>query len=506
MGSAELAERFAVGLPVGPKKRVLLDPLGFDATGKPSERFAEFCAEFLLIPKGKGVGTPLRLRDWQVALMASVMDPQPRPSIAGFMLPRGSAKTTLMAAWMLFELYEGPDGNQLVCVAVDERMAHLLFETAADMVRLSPELSSRCVVFRDRLEVPGRRSTFTALPAEAKRLEGLGNFSLAIADEIGVISRDTWQTLLLGLGKVENATVVGIGTPSASDDSVLLDLRQYGQDNPDDPTFVWREYSADEFTTTHPVGCRHCWELANPALGDFLSESAMVALLPPKTTEGAFRRARLCQFVPENTAPFIPADVWRDLDNGEVIPDGTECVLALDGSFGGSNADTTALLLATVSPEPHCMTLRVWESDGTPGYRVNVLEVENEIRAAVKRWQVKELVLDPFRWNRTGQVLSDIVTVSEFPWSPARVTKATTDLYSAAVNGKLTHSGDETLTRHVMAATVVETADGGLKIGKTSRKRSAQKIDLAACLVMAYSRASWLGTRPKKRSKTYSFR
>ncbi|MDZ4233224.1 MAG: terminase large subunit [Dietzia sp.] len=486
-----------MGLPVGPKKRVSLDPLGFDATGKPSERFAEFCETYLTVPKGHGVGEPVRLRDWQVGLMASVMDPEPRPSIAGFMLGRSSGKTHLMACWMVYELFCGPEGNQLVCVAVDERQAHLLFETAAAMVQLSPELSARCVLFRDKMECPGRRSTFSALPAEAKRLEGLGNFSLAVADEIGVIGKDTWTTLLLGLGKVENATVVGLGTPSVSDESVLLDLRRYGQDHPDDRTFVWREYSAAGFED-HPVDCRHCWRLACPALGDFSSEAAMTALLPPKTPEGAFRRARLCQFVPENEHPFIPADVWRDLGTGESIPDGAEVVLALDGSFGGANADTTALLLGTVSPQPHFQTLRLWESDGTPSFRVNVPEVEDEIRAAAKRWQIKELILDPFRWNRTGQVLSSVVAVSEFPWSPARVTKATTDLYSAATNGNMTHSGDEPLTRHVMAATVVETADGGLKIGKTSRKRSAQKVDLAACLVMAHSRAVWLGTRRKR--------
>lgn len=411
-----------------------------------------------------------------------------------------------MAAWMLFELFCGPEGNQLVCVAVDERQAHLLFETAAAMVSLNEGLSSRCVVFRDRLEVPGHRSTFTALPAEAKRLEGLGNFSLAVADEIGVIARETWQTLLLGLGKVENATVVGLGTPSASDDSVLLDLRQYGQDHPEDETFVWREFSADEFRE-HPVDCRHCWELANPALGDFLSEPAMVALLPPKTTEGAFRRARLCQFIPENECPFIPADVWRSLSTNEPIPEGADVVLALDGSFGGANADTTALLLATVSAEPHFMPLRVWVPDGTPGYRVNVAEVEDEIRLARVRWNVRELVMDPFRWNRTAQILAaEGLTVSEFPWSPARVTKATTDLYSAATNGKMTHSGDEMLARHVMAAIVVETPDGGLKIGKTSRRRNAPKIDLCSCMVMAHSRASWLGTRPQKRYRTVGFK
>jgi phage terminase large subunit-like protein len=66
----------------------------------------------------------------------------------------------------------------------------------------------------------------------------------------------------------------------------------------------------------------------------------------------------------------------------------------------------------------------------------------------------------------------------------------------------MTHSGDKTLTDHVMAATVIEN-DGGLRLGKTSRKRTAQKIDLAACLVMAHSRTTWLAGVKKKRA--YSF-
>lgn len=149
-------------------------------------------------------------------------------------------------------------------------------------------------------------------------------------------------------GKRPESTVIGVGTPSASSDSVLLDMRQYGLEHPEDLSFVWREFSAAGFED-HDVDCRHCWTLANPAMSGpdpFLAEDAMTALLPPKTREGSFRRARLCQFVGENLAPFIPADVWDSLSTGESIPDGTPVVIALDGSFSD---DTTALLLGTVS-------------------------------------------------------------------------------------------------------------------------------------------------------------
>ena len=115
------------------------------------------------------------------------------------------------------------------------------------------------------------------------------------------------------------------------------------------------------------------------------------------------------------------------------------------------------------------------------------------------------MVADPFRWGRSLQVLAaEGLRVTEFPWSPSRLTRATTDLFSAATGAKFTHSGNETLTAHVLAASVIET-NGGLRIGKTSRRRSALKVDAAAALLMCHSRCVWLGTRKTKPRRTVSF-
>ena len=94
--------------------------------------------------------------------------------------------------------------------------------------------------------------------------------------------------------------------------------------------------------------------------------------------------------------------------------------------------------------------------------------------------------------------------VVEFLHSPAWLTAATGDLYSAAVNGRISHSGDRQLAEHVVAAVIVEDARG-IRLSKASRSRAAKKIDLAACLVMAHSRATWRATH-KKRKRAYSFK
>lgn len=304
-------------------------------------------------------------------------------------------------------------------------------------------------------------------------------------------------------GKRERSTLIGIGTPGPSEDNVLARLRAYSRDHPEDTSQVYVEHSAAGFEN-HPTSCEHCWELANPALDDYLHRDALRALLPPKMTEAHFRRARLCQFVGPVENALFDADTWDDLLNAEPIPDGEEVVIALDGSL---KDDSTALVVGSVAKVPHFDKLGVWEKPpGEDSWRVPVFDVEQAIRDAAKRWRVREVAYDPYLWTRSAQALeSEGLPMVEFRQSPARQTAATTDLHSAGVNGRLTHSGDPDLRRHVLAATVLETDNGGLRIAKASRSRHAPKIDLCTSLMMAHSRASWLAAQQKPRKRTVSF-
>jgi phage terminase large subunit-like protein len=108
------------------------------------------------------------------------------------MMPRGQGKSTLVAALGLYDLMEGDEDASVVVAATDERQAGIVFSTAVRMVELSEDLSSRVQVFKDRLVVPARGASFVCLPAEPKRLEGLDP-TLAILDEVGVISRDVYE-------------------------------------------------------------------------------------------------------------------------------------------------------------------------------------------------------------------------------------------------------------------------------------------------------------------------
>src|SRR5829696_7278542 len=76
----------------------------------------------------------------------------------------------------------------------------------------------------------------------------------------------------------------------------------------------------------------------------------MVALLPPKLRESTFRRARLGQWVDGTDEPWLPPGLWDARATGASIPDGTEVVVGLDGSF---SQDGTALVVVTIAEHPH---------------------------------------------------------------------------------------------------------------------------------------------------------
>lgn len=431
-------------------------------------------------------------------MVSAVFDPEIRPRTAGFMLPRGSGKSTLLAAIGLWELFCGGEAATIAVVASSREQAGLIFRAARRMVELSPDLLSRCQIGKERLYIPVRDAVLECLPAEGPALLGL-DYTVALLDEAGVVSRDTYECLSGAQLKRPISTLIAIGTPGPDPtDSVSTDLRDMHAELGDE--FVtWREWSANDFQH-HPADCRHCWKLSNPALGIFQAEDAMIRALKSRR-ENTFRRDHLCQLVNDTTGMFLPAGVWDELSTGKPIPKGARVVVAVDSSL---TEDSAAIVIGTVSPTPHFDLWGLWEKPpGDNNWRVPLAEVEDRIRQACKKFRVVEIVADPWGLSRTLQILeSEGMTVSEFPWSPSRLVAATTDLYNAALNGNLSHSGATKLADHVGNAVAFH--DGrGVRIAKANRSRHARKIDACAALLMAHSRATWHGTRKQHRYKSF---
>jgi phage terminase large subunit-like protein len=199
----------------GPKPAVDSSPLSLRGSARRELAVARFAFDHIRVPRGHGVRKPFRLRPWQRELVALTWDARPRPRVAGWMLPRGQGKTSLVAVLALYELFAGTDGAQVVVVATDERQAGLAFRAAVRMVELNPDLERRVQLFQNRMVVPKRGASFQVLPAVPKRLEGL-DYTLAILDEAGRIDRDVFEVVTLATGKQRASVALAIGTPGPS--------------------------------------------------------------------------------------------------------------------------------------------------------------------------------------------------------------------------------------------------------------------------------------------------
>jgi phage terminase large subunit-like protein len=270
-----------------------------------SARAVRFIQRHVLVPKGTGARRPLRLRPWQREIIHGVLD-EPRPRQALVSIPAGNGKSTLAAALGLYGLLaDGVEGAQVLVVASDEPQARIIYATAARMVELHQDLADRVQVFKDHLLEPRTNSVFMALPADPGALQGWDP-SLAIVDELHVVTDDTFEAMAARAGKREQSLLLAISTPpkAGQDDSVMRRLVDHGREG-GDPSFYFREYAA-------PAGCalddEQAWAVANPALDDFLHRDALRATLPPKMRENAFRRYRLGQWVSveEPGSPMVP--------------------------------------------------------------------------------------------------------------------------------------------------------------------------------------------------------
>jgi len=465
------------------------------------DRVIAFIEEFCRLPKGgfgATAGAPIRLRPWQRQIVHSIYSADRRPRQGVVSVARKNGKSLLAACLALYHLLaDGVESAEVVIVSSDERTARVIFNLCRRTVELDPRLSGVLQTYADKLVHPASDSVLEALPGEWSRLQGR-NPSFVVADELHVMSADVWDALTMAGGTRSAPLILGISTECDDDDQNLMArLVEHGRDG-EDEDFFFTEFTA-------PVDCavddREGWAAANPMLGDTLDPDHLAAMART-SRESRFRRFHLNQRVSIDGA-WLPAGAWESCADPTVsIPDGAEVVLGLDGSF---SQDCTALAVVACGGVPHVDLVELWEaSEGHPEYRVPIADVEEAVRQACKRWKVREVAADPFRWQRTLQALdAEGIPVIEYPQSPARMSPATSRFYTAVTNGGLTHSGDLRLARRVRNCVLREDARGA-RLSKAS-KDSHRRIDAAVSCLMAFDRATVAPPAAPKVYHVYEF-
>jgi phage terminase large subunit-like protein len=478
--------------------------------GKRGRLAVEFIEAFGVITKDSVAGrqgTPLVLRDWQKELIRHVYAEDDtgnlRHRICLLGLPRKQGKSAVASSLAIYDLLFGANGGEVYSVAAEKEQARIVFADAKRMVEANPELLEMVKLYRDAIEVPHTSSVYRVLTAENLSKEGL-NPTLTVFDELHAQkNRELFDVMSLAMAARPTAHLIAITTAgtrsdSTGQDSIAHTLYQYGQrlarGEEVDPTFfmAWYEAPADSDYREPDT-----WRIANPGLGaegagDLCSLEDFVSSVR-RTPEAEFRTKRLNQWV-NSQIGWLPSGAWELCQaDFELDPD-AEYVLGFDGSFSGDASVIVGCTYPTDETPARIFMVKAWEKNlniHDDNWRVDIAEVERTIVEFCQRYpKVREIACDPFRWQRSMAVLSELgLPIVEYPsTSPARMIPACQKFFDAVSDNTLEHDGDPTLARHLDNA-VVKQDSRGVRIVKEARN-SPRKIDAAVAAVLAFDRAT----------------
>jgi phage terminase large subunit-like protein len=465
------------------------------------------------VPKGPAVGRPVRLLDYQRQIVGDIFDTPTRRAIVS--MGRQNAKTTLCAYLLLLHLV-GPRhqvNGLLVSSALTREQAAILFDAAAKITRLSPELEA-VIDIAEHTKVLRCRdlgTMYRALSADALPQLGLSPFFI-VHDELGGVEgpySKLYDVLESGSAVQADPLSLIISTQARSDGDLLSRLIDDAATGADPRTrlFLWTAPpEADPWD-------EETWRMANPALGHFLrieevrGQAETAKRMP--SMEASFRNLILNQRV-DATSQFVSASVWRA--NGEA-PGALDGAVVDGGLDLSSVHDLTALVLVAEDGSVHVFAwlpedgieeksrldkveYAQWARDGhlltTPGKAINYDHVARELRAIFNRCTVRRLAFDRvfmkflrpclIRAGFTEKEIDDKFV--EHGQGFIGMAPAIRELEVRLLEGRLKHGMHPVLTMCAANAAVV-TDDAGNR--KFTKRKSIGRIDALVSLAMAVS-------------------
>jgi phage terminase large subunit-like protein len=450
--------------------------------------------------EGDRYGEPVILELFQKILLCWIFELRPdgrrRYRRVLIETPKGAGKTPL-AAWVGAYMLATQHSAVIPVAAASYEQAELLFGDLRACVSESPTLSRVMVPFEAEIQLadgPGRAYKVAAIAGTNDGQRPSTFLADEIHEWIGPNRERVHLVLSNGCTKRVSSLAINVSTPGWDKQTVAGRLHDYGvrvnagEVVDDEFLFVWWGCPADRFDLSTVEGLHAAIRAANPAADKFVNV-ADVAARYHQIPEAEWLRYHAGLWVPA-AAAWLPAGSWDSCAApGVTIPDGTDVCLGFDGSV---NNDSTAIVAVSCAPVPHIVVVECWERPEGPagdGWRVPIDDVEQTIRDACRRWRVKEIAADSYRWEASLQRLeSEGLPVVRFPQTAAHMAPATARMYQAATNAGLTHDGDPRLARHVANA-MLKAGPRGAWLTKET-KYSTRRVDLAVATVMGFDRAA----------------
>ena len=493
---------------------------------KDAADYAVMFIESLCHTKGTWAGKPFELIDWQEQIIRDlfgILKPNGyrQFNTAYVEIPKKMGKSELAAAVaLLLTCGDGEERAEVYGCAADRQQAAIVFDVAADMVRMCPALSRRVKILasQKRIIYKPTNSFYQVLSAEAYSKHGF-NIHGVVFDELHTQpNRKLFDVMTKGSGDARMQPLYFLITTAGTDThSICYETHQKAKDILEgrkiDPTFYPVIYGADESEDwTDPK----VWRKANPSLGITVGidkvRAACESARQNPGEENAFRQLRLNQWV-KQAVRWMPMEKWDAcafaVNEGDL--EGRVCYGGLDLS---STTDITAFVLVfpptdeddryVVLPyfwiPEDSMDLRVrrdhvpyevWERQGylmtTEGNVIHYGYIEKFIERLGEKFNIREIAFD--RWGAI-QMVQNLegmgFTVVPFGQGFKDMSPPTKELMKLVLEKRIAHGGHPVL-RWMMDNIYIRTDPAGNI--KADKERSTEKIDGAVATIMALDRA-----------------
>ena len=324
---------------------------------KDSADFAVKFIECLCHTKGKWAGQKFELIDWQEQIIRDlfgILKPNGyrQFNTAYVEIPKKMGKSELAAAIaLLLCCGDGEQRAEVYGCAADRNQASIVFDVAADMVQLCPDLEERVQIYKSnkKLVYLPTNSFYQVLSAEAYSKHGLNVHGVVFDELHAQPNRKLYDVMTKGSGDARMQPLYFLITTAGNNtESIGYEIHQKAKDILEgrkiDPTFYPVIYGAEEGDDwTDPK----VWKKANPSLGitvgiDKVRDACESAKQNP-AEENAFRQLRLNQWV-KQAVRWMPMEKW-DRCAFAVSEDDLEGRVCYGGLDLSSTTDITAFVL-----------------------------------------------------------------------------------------------------------------------------------------------------------------
>ena len=482
--------------------------------------------ECLAHTKGTWAGKSFELIDWQERIIRDlfgVIKPNGyrQFNTAYIEIPKKNGKSELAAAVaLLLTCGDGEERAEVYGCAADRQQAAIVFDVAADMVRMCPALNKRVKILtsQKRIVYVPTNSFYQVLSAEAYSKHGF-NIHGVVFDELHTQpNRKLFDVMTKGSGDARMQPLYFLITTAGTDtNSICYEQHQKAQDILEgrkiDKTFYPVIYGApDDADLTSP----EVWKNSNPSLGETIGmdkvEAACESAKQNPGEENAFRQLRLNQWV-KQTVRWMPMHKWDacKVDFDESFLEGRVCYGGLDLS---STTDITAFVLVfpPTDEDDHyyilpyfwlpeeTLDLRVrrdhvpydlWEKQGylltTEGNVVHYGFIENFIDELGTRFNIREIAFDRWGAVQMSQNLEGLgFTLVQFGQGYRDMSPPTKELMKLTLEQKIAHNGHPVLRWNMDNIFIKRDPAGNIKPDK---EKSTEKIDGTVATIMALDRA-----------------